>query len=209
MDTYKIFGDLDTNNLTNNLTDSDKIKSIYKSRDQLLKGILSMYKFMFSDEKQIWQKTPTDVLEDVANAKYDLNIEVEPYKDDEQLFREKTSMVSALVDFCYIYYVTHYNKDAPLYKLPSKLKFKLIIHVLHCQDTIIDRAIQDAFMFIMDDPIFNELNNEDIPFYISSTLSTEEQREVFKKNIKLVLRDLICNLLRLDQHSVDLIQSTN
>lgn len=196
MDTYKIFGDFDT---TSDLTDSDKIKSIYQSRESLLKGILSMYKFMFSDEKQIWQKTTDDVFNDVVNSKYDLNVDVKPYTDDTALFNQKTHMVPALIDFCYIYYVTHYNKDAPLYKLPSKLKFKLVIYVLHCKDTAIDKAIQDDFMFIIDDPLFTEMRDEELPFHISSSLSIDEQRNVFEKNIKPTINNIISNLLRLDK----------
>ena len=216
LDTTKIFGEI-PNDITVELSTSDKIKSMYGDRSELIKGILSMYKFIFaSEEKQIWQKTGSDVSDDIASAKYNLDLDtvvketyaaIDNIEHADSLFNRKTTMIAPLIDFCYIYYTTYYNADAPLYKLPSgRFKFTLIMNVLHCANTTLDKNIQQSFISIINSQLFTELRNEKIPFYLSSSMSIEEQREAFKTVVKPCLNILLCDLLRLDKIPTDVIE---
>jgi hypothetical protein len=206
MDTVKIFGDIpeDADYVAPKLSISEQLKSLYKDRPTLMSKILSMYKFIFSpEEKQIWEKTANDISDDIANAKYNLDLDrvvketyaaIENAEQTDALFNRKTTMIAPLLDFCYIYYVTHYDDTAPLYKLPTnKFKFDLITKVLHADD----EKSKKLFSGIINSDLFASLRKEDMPFYLCTEMSIEEQRKAFEKIVKPTMKDLINSLLLL------------
>jgi len=186
----------------------DQLKEMYKDRKKILDSIISMYKYIFTDEKkQIWEKTAKDVQDDIMSAKYNLDLDrivKESYAEilnAEQaatLFNKKLGMIPALLDFCYVYYVTHFSEDAPFYKLTeTKIKYRLIINRLHAYGNETYNKINDIFEKILDSQLLREMRVESPPFHLMTDLSIKELKEKMEMEIKPILKDLLNNLLLL------------
>ena len=179
-------------------TVADELKKIYKDRKNLLKTITAMYKDMFGVKKPIAPKT-----NDLPINSYSLDLnsifsEHKQYIDDTKDYidtiMKSTSMIPSFLDFCYIYYVTHYDSDAPFHKLPStKTKYRLIISTLQANQNPINLILEKIIL----DDLFREIRIESPPFHIRTELSNEEVVEQLESHIKPMCKELYESILRL------------
>lgn len=187
---------------------SKKLKESYGNRTTLLSKIIAMYKFIFKEEKkQIWEKTASDVNDDVASAKYNLDLDkivkesyAEIYNAEQlnKLVKKKITMIPAFLDFCYIYYVTYFDENCPFYKLPiSKLKYRVIATSLRAYGNEQLHDINILFEKIIDDEFFKELRIEYPPFCLRTELTDAEIREKLNTTVKSTCKVLLDKLLKL------------
>lgn len=190
-----------TNNKTNDII-ADKLKKMYGTRKHLLTTIIKMYKFMESEQELL---SKSDIQDDVAEAKFDLNIDrfiKESYAEilnteNKNLFvNNKVKMLPAYLDFCYLYYVHSFDDNAPFYNLPkSVFKYRVINSTLHVPDEDLYANINNCFEDIINTPIISDMCREIPPYYMRTELSTDEidiqLREVILPKCKKILSELI------------------
>ena len=120
------------------------IQNMFPDRPSHLKSLVSIYRFInavnVASGKALYEKTKADLISDVMDASYSIDVEkmlakhdkdtVLQLKKDRVLYKQ-VAAIPAFLDFAYIYYVQHYNNSAPIYKLPIFIqKLKLIMTAL-------------------------------------------------------------------------------
>lgn len=189
---------------------SNKLKEMYGDRSKLLKKITEIYKFIFKPvNKEVWKKTDSDINDDVMSAKYNLDLDrivKESYAEilnNEKatlLLNKKTKMIPVLLDFCYIYYVTHFDPDVPFYKLPMTCnKYRLLANVLHAYGSEEYNNINGIFENIIENEFFKDLRIEEPPFYLRTEFSQDEIKEKLNIIVSPVCKELLTYLLKLKQ----------
>ena len=175
----------------------------YGDRKKLLNAIIRTYKFIKSEEKkQTWEKTEEEVLNDIMNTSYSLNMdnilenskknisELESYNE---LIGKKIEAFNVLTDFCYIYYIQEYSHDSPFHRLPMNLlKFNMIASFLKIKEddtsAVLRQIIQNGFL--------TDLRREP-PFMLRTELSAENIQEKINLLVKPICKELVNSVLKL------------
>ena len=113
-------------------------------------------------------------------------------------FEKKIKSIPVFLDFCYIYYIHHFDEEAPFHKLPSGMnKYNLIISA--CNGWASKYAeINKTFKQIITNKILTDFrmeNPEYPPYLLRTTLDKEEivgnltkQKPLFKKLLECMMK---------------------
>ena len=183
----------------------NELNKIYKDPKTILDNILKIYKFVSTEiQKQLHEKTADDITDDVANAKYSIELDAFVKKNTAEILTEqsidslvqkKYSLLMVFIDFCFIYYVKVSSKTKILFHtMPrSLLRLKYIMAVMDCRDIELNGLFED----VVQNDMFKDLRMSDqIPFHLLTDLTVEEQRAkldtdsipMFKKILDRILR---------------------
>ena len=191
-------------------TDSNETKEppVYKSRSHLLYKILSLYKFItYSNKKKLLiDMTEDEKYDYLKNSKEDFSIGSALEQNTELLnerkkklaiLNRKTSSIPILLDFCFVYHVSKFNKDVGLIRMPStnkKYDF-LMSFVYNGESNNKTKKIDEAFHTITANEHCQELYCVEPPFYLRTDLSEKGQNTMITKEVAPMIKNLINSLL--------------
>ena len=191
-------------------SDSNETKEppVYKSRSHLLYKILSLYKFItYSNKKKLLiDMTEDEKYDYLKNSKEDFSIGSALEQNTELLnerkkklaiLNRKTSSIPILLDFCFVYHVSKFNKDVGLIRMPStdkKYDF-LMSFVYNGESNNKTKKIDEAFHTITANEHCQELYCVEPPFYLRTDLSEKGQNTMITKEVAPMIKNLINSLL--------------
>lgn len=191
-----------------------QLKELYGDQSQLMSKTLSLYKVFSQDvsfEQPIWSKTDQDILKDISESTFNLGLSEfvkenynkilsSEYKT--HLIVQKTKILPVLLDCCWVYYVHHFNKDAPLYMMPkTALKMKVLLRYLPKPKTERIERIERLMLEIINNPFIKDMRRENPPFHLTTDMEHDEINKIIMTTIKPMLKELLEHLLRINiQH---------
>lgn len=186
---------------------SNELVKIYKTLPELLLNLIKKYKFLSTlPKKMIWEATAEDITDDVVSAKFDLNLDKAVKSQYASLlniqkinskFCEQLDMIGGFVEWCYIYYIHTIDKYTPFYKLPvSTLKFNLVVSALKSNTNSRDKAVNEAFLDILNNSIMARLRNKP-PIYLTGEYDLPTLKDTYTKKLIPLCKKLIESLLML------------
>ena len=190
-------------------SDSNETKEppVYKSRSHLLYKILSLYKFItYSNKKKLLiDMTEDEKYDYLKNSKEDFSIGSVLEQNTELLnerkkklaiLNRKTSSIPILLDFCFVYHVSKFNKDVGLIRMPSNNKKYdfLMSFVYNGESNNKTKKIDEAFHTITANEHCQELYCVEPPFYLRTDLSEKGQNTMITEEVAPMIKNLI-NLL--------------
>lgn len=184
---------------TKMLDKSDNVVGIVGiDRDKLMPAILRIYKNLCKEiQLPNYEKTGQDVLNDIANANFDIASILDKASADtllderaNKLLQEKTETLPMLCDFCFIYFMYLYTTELPTSIMPSTVtRFKLIARHLNA-----DKETCDIFVKLIPDPFVRDLYRTIPPFLMRTDMKKQEiiakissYNEIFKNLIRKLL----------------------
>lgn len=181
-----------------------ELKTLYQDRERLLLVMIEMYRFIFRVEpKHIWEKTEKDITDDVISAKMNLELDrmvKESYAEilnvelRNKLLSKKLSLIPVFLDYCYVYYISGLNRNAPFYRLPTTiLKFRIIIRSLKNRIVVVD----NVFERILSDELMKDIRVENPPYCLRTDLSKEEITGNLHSTVKAYCKELLEQLLKM------------
>jgi hypothetical protein len=182
----------------------DKIKELFPDRKTHLDKLVSMYKNIFLETKKMtWEKSQKEVTDEILTTGFSLNIgkileeqmeQIKKHEEQEKTFNSRISAIPIFIDFAYLFYVQHYDKNAPIHKLPTHiLKYKLLTNALRAP---ID-DLYACFEQCIENSFISDLRIEKPPFYLRTDLSKEELKEKINLIVKPLCKDILTNLLKM------------
>lgn len=184
----------------------DKLHKMFPDRETHARTLLNLYKFIFSNfTKQIWEKTDDDVVNDVAGTTLSLDFErmmkeqIAELKASElstRLFSKRIASIPVFIDFAYLYYIWHFDSNAPIHKLPmTQIKYDMIM------STVAPKKNELYYMFLqcITDGFLMELRIEKPPYMMRTDLTRAQLDEKLKNTIKPFFKDMLNRLLALDR----------
>jgi len=202
---------------SNTETIAMKMRSMFGDRHKMLSSLVRMYKFMFTEDenlKEIWEKNNSDIQNDLNNTQYIINDaisharkELEMVEKTQQLFQRRIDMISPFLDLCYIYFIHHFDVNAPFYRLPTTiLKHKLIANTLKSNTLPLHVETNRIFEKIIKDSQLTEIRQEIPPYYLRMDITIDELRVQLKEKIKPIFKELLTCLLKLEPSSKTVIE---
>jgi hypothetical protein len=200
---------IETNNTETSANILVSIKNMFPDRSSHLKSLVSIYRFInavnVSSGKALYEKTKADLISDVMDASYSIDVEkmlaehdkdtVLQLKKDRVLYKQ-VAAIPAFLDFAYIYYVQHYNNSAPIYKLPVFLqKLKLIMTALKAPYD----KLAVCFEQCIENKTISSMRIETPPYHMRIDLTKEQIREQIRQEVLPVLKNILNLCLKLDK----------
>lgn len=189
-----------------NSQDVDIIKSfkeMFPDRETHLKTLFQIYKAIaIDDKKQMWEMNEEDLLNELAKKEsFQLKNDLDQQSDDIKkyvfknvVFHKKVSSVPVFIDFAYMYYITYFDHNAPICRLPKNmLKYKLFAQMLN----IPKDNLYNCFEQCIENEFFKELRIEEPPFYLRTELTEDEIKKKFRNLVLPLLKEILGYLVRL------------
>jgi len=183
-----------------------QMREMFPDQKTHLNTILKLYKFLFPrTTKTIWEKTPEDLLKEISDTKISLELDkmmenhVNEMKEmiiEDKMLARRISLIGAFVDTAYLYYVWHYDNDAPIYKLPNNLmKFKFITEALGAPKD----SLNACFEKCISDEFIKDTRNSQPPFMMRTELSKEQIIELLRDHIQPIFKEILNALLKFNR----------
>jgi hypothetical protein len=192
----------------------EKTELLFTDRKKHLNILIKLYKSIFKSAKAIWDKTQADVTNDILHSGYSLDFSniIETSKRDilaaqnvTKIFHKQLSFIPVFLDFAYIYYVRHFDKFAPVHKLPTFLtKYKLIM-------AAVKAPIDDLYVYFeqcLSNKFITELRIEIPPYHMRTMLTEDKIREKIKIHVEPLFKEILRLLIKLD-NSLPTIEEVN
>jgi hypothetical protein len=190
------------------------IEKMFPNRKAHLDTLFRIYKFIAAavskKKKNIPEKTKEDVLADIMDSKYSLDMEAIAASTQKELidnlkqnglFHKQIAAVPVFIDFAYMYYVQHFDREAPIHKLPMFLpKYRMIMATLKapCDDLFV------SFENCIENRIIMDMRVEIPPYHLRTDLTDGEIREKLKIVVVPALKDILEMCLKLDPPTISI-----
>ena len=185
-------------------TVSDKILSLFPNKKHHMRVLFRMYKFIFAEnKKEIWDKSESEVVQDIQGTpfSFDFSELMNDHKSSEMsnmLKNKQLTMqlgqINIFIDFAYLYYVQYYDKNAPMYQLPtSLLRYKLLMSALRSPKD----NLYNCFEFCITNEFIKDLQIIIPPFNLRTELSEAEIRHNMATIVQPVCKEILSSLFEL------------
>ena len=185
-------------------TVSDKILSLFPNKKHHMRVLFRMYKFIFAEnKKEIWDKSESEVVQDIQGTpfSFDFSELMNDHKSSgmsNMLKNKQLTMqlgqINIFIDFAYLYYVQYYDKNAPMYQLPtSLLRYKLLMSALRSPKD----NLYNCFEFCITNEFIKDLQIKIPPFNLRTELSEAEIRHNMATIAQPVCKEILSGLLDL------------
>lgn len=162
-----------------------ELRDDYGTLPELLERVRKIYIFIFEStaDKELWEKTEADILDDCMSAKFDANLNVQVKKSYAEILNiqsaraalgVKIGAVQHFVDYAYIY-ATHMHNDAsPFYRMPRTHE-RCAINARALR--ICDKTLLKAMYDVVNDELLNDLTAAP-PYLMRNDCTPDEMSEL-------------------------------
>jgi len=188
----------------------DKLRLMFPDRITHMKILIDLYKKCFTTKAKSlpnYEKSIDDVISDVMNTKINLDLskdiqdnvsELINQEYDKTFFSKRVQSIPVFLDFAFIYYVWNYDKHAPIHKLPSIIKFNMIIDAISAPKDI----LYTSFKTCIENKHISEMRIEIPPYMLRTELSYKEVKKIVDEEIKPIFKTIINELLKMEKSSM-------
>jgi hypothetical protein len=185
-------------------TVSDKILSLFPNKKHHIRVLFRMYKFIFAEsKKEIWDKSESEVVQDIQGTpfSFDFSELMNDHKNSgmnnmlkNKQLSSQLGQINIFIDFAYLYYVQYYDKNAPMYQLPtSLLRYKLLMAALRLPKD----NLYNCFEFCITNEFIKDLQIKIPPFNLRTELSEAEIRHNMATIVQPVCKEILSSLFEL------------
>ena len=151
---------------------------------------------MTEEEKYDYLKNSKDGFS-ISSALEQNNELLEERKRKLAILNRKTASVPILLDFCFVYHVSKFNKDVGMLRMPSNdKKYDFVMSfVYNGESNNKTKKIDEAFHSITANEKCQDLYCVEPPFYLRTDLSEKGQNTMLTKEVAPLIKDLINAIL--------------
>ncbi len=162
----------------------EELNLLYNDKKLLLKAIINNFRIISNS-----QDLKLNNVENISALVDKINV----LKNTPKL-THRLELIPVFVDYCFMYYLKHYDITVPVIKFPSnKIKLNIIFSVAKCKD----QKINNLFNFISDDKYFKEFMKENPPFYLTSETSFDQIEITLNTYLVPRFKELLDYIIRL------------
>ena len=187
-----------------------KLKEMFPTKQAHITTLLKLYKFLFPQpmKKTIWEKSQNELLDEISSTPLSLNMEniiaehtaeINQILLEDKLLTKKISLIGVFIDCAYLYYVWHFDPEAPIHKLPTGImKFKLISDAIGAPSD----DLSECFIRCMTDSFIKETRIEQPPYMLRTELTSAEIREKLHQTVKPIFKNILDEIFKLEDKKV-------